>query len=60
MAVVGQTQGVCKAVEGFLFDIKISQTHKQIKAMILSIKHISLFNNLTIMGSLRYDSQAQA
>jgi hypothetical protein len=34
-------------------DIKVE------KARIPSSNHISLFNNLTIMGSLGYDSQVQ-
>jgi hypothetical protein len=33
--------------------------HEIEKARIPSSNHISLFNNLTIMGSLGYDSQAQ-
>ena len=48
-----------KAMEVF-FLIKVSQTYKQRKARILPSNHIALVNNSTIMGSLRYDSQAQA
>jgi hypothetical protein len=57
MTLVGQTQGVCKAMEGSLFYMKIFETYKQIKQGFLSSNHISVFNNLTIMCSVRYDSQ---
>ena len=45
-------------MEVFLFD-KNFPNIKAEKARILPSNHISLVNNLTIMGSLRYDSQAQ-
>ena len=57
MALVGQTRGVVKLWR-FFFLIKVSQTQAD-KARILPSNLISLVNNLTIMGSLRYDKQAQ-
>jgi hypothetical protein len=58
MALVGQTQGVCKAMEGSLLELKFPNIKAE-KARIPSSNDISLFNNLTIMGSLGYDSQVQ-
>jgi hypothetical protein len=46
-------------MEVFLFDKNFSDIKAE-KVRILPSNHISLVNNLTIMGSLRYDSQAQA
>jgi hypothetical protein len=46
-------------MEVFLFD-KNFRDIKAEKARILPSNHISLVNNLTIMSSQRYDSQAQA
>ena len=46
-------------MEVFLFDKNFPDIKAE-KARILPSNHISLVNNLTIMGSLRYDSQAQA
>ena len=48
----------CKAMEVFLFDKNFPDI-KADKERILPSNHISLVNNLTIMGFLRYDSQAQ-
>jgi hypothetical protein len=45
-------------MEGCVFDIKFSR-HITEEAMILLSNHISFFNNLNIMGSLRYCSQVQ-
>ena len=46
-------------MEVFLFDKNFPDIKAE-KARILPSKHISLLNNLTNMGSLRYDSQARA
>jgi hypothetical protein len=58
MTLGGQTQGVCKAMEGSLFDKKKFPDIQPEKARILPSNHISIFK--IIMGSLRFDSQAQA
>jgi hypothetical protein len=49
MALVGQTRGVCKAMEVCLLDIKFPRLITK-EAHILLSNQISLFNNLNIMG----------
>ena len=56
-ALVGQTRGVVKLWR-FPFDENFPDILVD-KTRILSSNHISLSNNFTIMGSLRYDSQVQ-
>jgi hypothetical protein len=58
IVLVGQTRGVCKSMESSLFEIK-SPRYKTEKVRIPSSNYISLFNNLTIIGSLECDSHVQ-
>jgi hypothetical protein len=52
MALVGQRRGVCKAMEGRLFDVKFPK-HKTEEARILSSKLYLTFQQLQYYGFLR-------